>query len=437
MSEWKTALLGDTTEIVLSNIDKKIYPNEISIKLCNYMDVYSNRYLRRIHEFNPGSVTRPEYDRFKLNTGDVIITKDSETADDIAIPAVLIDQIDDLVCGYHLAILKPKKAELDGVFLMNLLQMPSVKLQFGAKANGITRYGMTKDGIHSIRIKYPSSLPEQRKIARILSSVDTVIEKTEATIAKYKAIQQGMMRDLFTRGLDENGHLRPRNEDAPRQYKHTELGWVPNEWKVDKLGNIMKRYGGYLQTGPFGSQLHAHEYQYEGIPVVMPQNINDGLIRTDQIARIHEQRANDLVRHRMNCGDIIIARRGELSRAAAISKVEEGWVCGTGCFLLRLKQSTLNADYTAYVYRQDFIQRQIDANAVGTTMPSLNNTVMAELFFPYCDEAEQKRIVERLTSIDRNIRTYQTFLSKKLLLKQGLMSDLLTGKKRVKTNTVM
>lgn len=197
----------------------------------------------------------------------------------------------------------------------------------------------------------------QRRIAEILSTLDEAIEQTEALIAKHQQIKVGLMHDLFTRGVTPDGQLLPTCKQAPDLYKESPLGWVPKEWGVKRLGGILRRYGGYLQTGPFGSQLHAHEYQVEGVPVVMPQDINDGLISIGQIARIHEGRAEELVRHRMRIGDIVIARRGDLSRAVAISSSEQGWVCGTGCFLLRLGQSTLRPDYAAYVYRQNFIQR--------------------------------------------------------------------------------
>jgi type I restriction enzyme S subunit len=163
----------------------------------------------------------------------------------------------------------------------------------------------------------------------------------------------------------------------------------------------------------------------------MPQDINDELIGIGQIARIHEGRAEELARHRMRIGDIVIARRGDLSRAAAISSSEQGWVCGTGCFLLRLGQSTLRPDYAAYVYRQNFIQRQIAATAVGTTMPSLNNSVMEALLFPFCKEDEQLRIVERLKGVEQEIHARSEGLFANRQLKNGLMHDLLTGRVRV------
>jgi type I restriction enzyme S subunit len=272
----------------------------------------------------------------------------------------------------------------------------------------------------------------QRRIAEILSIVDEAIAQTEALIAKYQQIKAGLMHDLFTRGVTSDGHLRPTRAQAPQLYRESPLGWIPKEWEVKRLGVILKQCGGYLQTGPFGSQLHAHEYQHEGVPVVMPQDINDGVISTDQIARIVERKAEELSRHRMRVGDIVIARRGELSRAAAIVESHEGWLCGTGCFLLRLGPSALHSDFAVCVYRHDLIQRQIAGMAVGTTMPSLNNTVMERLFFPFCDPEEQSRIIERLNSLDQFLRYLQYQALKLRQQKHGLMHDLLTGRVRVK-----
>ncbi|ABQ28186.1 restriction endonuclease subunit S [Geotalea uraniireducens] len=299
------------------------------------------------------------------------------------------------------------------------------KLNQGTSINGIIRSDLV-----AYLVELPA-LPQQRRIAEILSTLDETIEQTEVLIAKMQQVKAGLMHDLFTRGVTPDGHLRPTREHAPGLYKESPLGWIPKEWEVERLGNILRKCGGYLQTGPFGSQLHAHEYQAEGVPVVMPQDINNGLIGTENIARIHEARANDLARHRMSLGDMVIARRGDLSRAAAIRESEQGWVCGTGCFLLRLGQSALTADFAAQVYRQDFVQRQIVGRAVGTTMPSLNNSVMEGLFFPFCDLDEQVRIVERLEWMEMNICALNESQSVNRLIKRGLMHDLMTGNVQV------
>jgi type I restriction enzyme, S subunit len=154
---------------------------------------------------------------------------------------------------------------------------------------------------------------QQVEISSILRTCDQTIEKTEALIEKYQQIKAGLMHDLFTCGIGPDGKLRPPREQAPELYQETPIGWIPKEWTPRKLKEILVATGGYLQTGPFGSQLHAHEYTQEGVTVVMPQDINEGIIEEEQIARITEPRAQSLLKHRLRKGDVIIARRGEES----------------------------------------------------------------------------------------------------------------------------
>ena len=111
MSKWKEKYLTEIADIRVSNVDKKIYPNKSLVKLCNYMDAYSNDYITSKISFSIGSADENEIKRFGLQINDVIITKDSETPDDIAVSAVVVEEIENLICGYHLAILRPDKKE--------------------------------------------------------------------------------------------------------------------------------------------------------------------------------------------------------------------------------------------------------------------------------------------------------------------------------------
>jgi type I restriction enzyme S subunit len=286
---------------------------------------------------------------------------------------------------------------------------------------------ISRDWLSRIKFYQPQNTV-QRKIAHILQTIDQAIEKTEALIEKYQHIKAGLMHDLFTRGIGADGKLRPSREQAPELYQQTLIGWLPKAWEPLKLKDILKNSGSYLQTGPFGSQLHSHEYTHEGVPVVMPQDINDGIIDEVHIARIPERRAQSLLKHRLKIGDIIIARRGELSRAAAITDIEQGWVCGTGCFLLRLGGSNLDARFFSLIYRHPMVQRQVEGLAVGSTMPSLNNEIMGKLIFPYMSAAEQTAIADKVNLSEARITTLQSELVKLGNQKSGLMHDLLTGK---------
>lgn len=303
--------------------------------------------------------------------------------------------------------------------------------QLERHCNVTAQAGLYLGELAKIKIPLPPKV-QQEKIASILSTIDTAIEQTEALIEKYQHIKAGLMHDLFTRGVLPTGQLRPPREQAPELYQETAIGWIPRAWKVSRLETILRDSGGHLQTGPFGSQLHAHEYQSDGVPVVMPQDINDGLIGTESIARISEKRAVSLAKHQLKLGDIIIARRGELSRAAAVSETERGWLCGTGCFLLRLGRTDLNHFFFSHIYRYDYIQRQIAGTQVGTTMPSLNNSVMGRVYFPCPPPNEQNEISARLSKSEREIVSLKQHAEKLKLQKLGLMQDLLTGKVQVK-----
>ncbi len=211
MSEWVTRPLSTLADVRVSNVDKKSLPGEKPVLLCNYMDAYANDYIRSDIAFMEATASAAEIAKFKVDVGDVVVTKDSETPDDIGIPAVVTEQIDNLVCGYHLALLKPRKEFVDPVFLCKQLGSYEAARYFGQRAAGSTRYGLSNGALANFPVSLPG-LPKQRRIATILTGIDTAIEKTEALIAKYQQIKAGLMHDLFTRGVLPNGQLRPPRE---------------------------------------------------------------------------------------------------------------------------------------------------------------------------------------------------------------------------------
>ena len=119
-----------------------------------------------------------------------------------------------------------------------------------------TQVNLNTSIVENFEIFIPENIKEQRKIANILSTIDSVIEKTQSVIDKYKAIKQGMLKDLFTRGIDiTSGKLRPRYEVAPELYKESKLGWIPNEWVLIKLEEFASNDKNAIVDGPFGSNL--------------------------------------------------------------------------------------------------------------------------------------------------------------------------------------
>ncbi len=227
--------------------------------------------------------------------------------------------------------------------------------------------------------------------------MDRAIEQTEALIAKQQRIKTGLMQDLLTRGINEHGNLR---SEQTQQFKDSQLGRVLREWCVQSLGATLHRVRGRIQTEPFGSQLHAYEYVHEGIPVIMPQDIVDGSISSAMIARVPLNRADDLRKHRAKFNDVVFSRRGDLSRAAAIGEREVGWLCGTGCFLLRVSPEAVHSPWLVDAYRHHHVQKQIDTNSISSTMPSLNTSVVEQLTIAFPGIDEQRDIVRRRETVD-------------------------------------
>jgi type I restriction enzyme S subunit len=329
--------------------------------------------------------------------------------------------------------LKPKDRDVVCMrWLSYVLRMASCRAYVEVHASGTsgTMKNLPKAKLLEMEVAYPS-FPEQKSISMVLDTLDTNIRQTEAIITKLQQVKQGLLHDLLTRGIDANGELRPPVEVASHLYKESPLGWIPKEWEVVTLGQIAQRSGGLLQTGPFGSQLHAHEYVSDGVPVIMPQDMVDSELSVAQIARISQRKATVLSRHRVQANDIVFSRRGDLSRCVAIKDQHTGWLCGTGCLLARLSNKEINGYWLALVYQQPAVQTQVMGRAVGSTMANLNSSILGELTLSRPDIIEQNEVAQRLESISKRIEHESLKLEKLNKTKSGLMDDLLTGCVRV------
>ncbi len=164
---WTIRKLKYLASIRNSNVDKKSHDDEQAVLLCNYVDVYYNEYITESVEFMRATATVDEIRRFSLRKGDVLITKDSETWDDIAVPAFVDRNLEGVLCGYHLAQIRPYEDVVDGEYLFRAFASHAIRDQFRVAANGITRFGLSRDHISSAIFPVPP-LQEQRAIALFL-----------------------------------------------------------------------------------------------------------------------------------------------------------------------------------------------------------------------------------------------------------------------------
>jgi len=172
-----------------------------------------------------------------------------------------------------------------------------------------------------------------------------------------------------------------------------------SEWKEYKLGEIAD-----VQTGPFGSQLHQSDYVDVGIPSIMPVNIGDRMnISTEKIVYITEEDAVRLSRYRTQKGDIVYSRRGDVEKCAYINEDEAGWLCGTGCLRIRIDSAHADPKFVAYYLSTEDMKSWISNNAVGTTMPNLNSSILQQVPLSLPSLEEQKQIASILSSLDDKI----------------------------------
>jgi type I restriction enzyme S subunit len=419
--DWPSKKLVDIADICVSNVDKKSRPTEIPVKLCNYMDVYSNQYVTDLIDFMEASASKAEIERFSLRQGDVVITKDSETPDDIGIPAVIADEIDSLVCGYHLALIRPHGAELDPVYLAKQLSTSRVTRYFAVHAGGSTRYGLPISVIESVCIPTPPK-PEQTKIAEILSTVDRAIEQTEGLITKQRLIKAGLMQDLLTSGIDEHGNLR---SEATHKFKDSPLGRIPVEWDVELLDRCVRNDSpicyGILMPGP------GHD---NGVPVIKVRDIVGGKIRQNDLLLTDPKIDNQYKRSRLCEGDVLITIRGTTGRIAVVPPELDGANITQDTARVRLKEEHSHY-YFYFLLQSKGVQDQVSLHTVGQAVKGINIGDVKNISFGLPKKYEQLTIAARLQDIQTNLDNTGCQLGKLRRLKTALMQDLLTGKRRV------
>lgn len=187
-------------------------------------------------------------------------------------------------------------------------------------------------------------------------------------------------------------------------------------WERKTLGDLERESGGTIQTGPFGSQLHMSDYSETGTPVVMPTNIRDLRIDPMGIARVSDEHVARLARHKLRVGDIVYSRRGDVEKCALITENEEGWLCGTGCLLVRVQGASLDATFLSYLLSLPETRAWISQHAVGATMPNLNTAILREVPVEVPDIGTQRAIAATLGALDSKIESNRRVASQALAL---------------------
>ncbi|QGQ97549.1 restriction endonuclease subunit S [Paenibacillus psychroresistens] len=239
--EWSSKKLKHISFCFPSNVDKKTKLGEIPIKLCNYTDVYYHKYITANIEFMNATATSAQIIRFSLKSGDILLTKDSESPSDIGVASYVIDNITDLVCGYHITIVKVFE-QYNSLYYYYYLLSTGVKNYFETVANGITRYGIGVDGFNNTPVIIPSE-GQQQKIANFLyiktAQFDSIISKKEQLIQKLEEAKKSMISEVITGKVKiVDGEMVKRQPEEMKDSGVEWLGMIPKDWEITRIKNL-------------------------------------------------------------------------------------------------------------------------------------------------------------------------------------------------------
>lgn len=242
MNNWLPTKLEDIADIQLSNVDKKTHPGERAVRLCNYTDVYKNPFIdeEKAKSFMVASCNENEFCKFILKEGQVAITKDSETPDDIGVSTYIAENFEDVILGYHLALITPNKQKLDGRFLHYWFNKKYTKRYFENNAGGSgQRCSLNLDILKSIPVLLPN-LKTQKAISRILSNLDDKIELNNKINYELESLAKLIYDYWFVQFDFPNENGKPYKASGGKMIWNEDLKReIPEGWEVKKLINFV------------------------------------------------------------------------------------------------------------------------------------------------------------------------------------------------------
>lgn len=401
----QTLKLNEICEIITSPVDKKSYKNETPVLLCNYTDVYYNEFITKNINFMEATASDNEIKKYSLYKGDVVITKDSETPDDIGISTYIAEDIENLVCGYHLAILRPNTKYVNGLYLAYYLKLQQVLNIFSRFANGITRYSLINATYKAVPVLLPP-LAEQEKIAEILSLWDKAIEHTKELIAYKEKQKKGLMQNLLTgkkrlHGFNDDWETLDINDC----FYH--FGGTALEKYMDNAGEYK-----FISIGNYSTD---GKYIDNGNRIILNNITKMKLLNKNELVMVLNDKTSD----------------GKIIGACILIDKDNTYIYNQRSEKLVCKQNILPL-YAWFLLNSNYFRKKIFSKAQGGTQIYINfsSIIDIKIFLPPLNE--QKAIADILCKADEEIELLNKQLDLYTEQEKGLMQNLLTGKVRVK-----
>ena len=417
-AHWKVRRLRTIAEMRVSNVDKHSRTGEQPVRLCNYVDVYKADRIRTGMPLMAATAASEEIERFRLRPGDVLITKDSEAWDDIGVPALVEGATDDTVCGYHLALLRPLSDCVSGGFLFRAVQSSAVAYQFRVRANGVTRYGLTHNGIKSTWLPVPPSA-EQAAIVRFLDHADRRIRRYIRAKEKLIALLEEQKQVLIHQAV--TGQIDVRTGRPYSGYKCSGVEWleeVPEHWRVRRSKRVFVPRKELAR--PDDIQLSATQ----AYGVISQQRYEEAVGRKMvRILRHLEQR-----RH-VEIDDFVISMR---SFQGGLERAWEGGCIRSSYIVLRPVTRVI-VGYFGYLFKSlGYINAlQATANFIRDGQDlNYENYCRVDLPFPPIDEQQSiAQLLDRTTTAIRSAaERYSEEIERVRECRTRLIADVVAGK---------
>lgn len=253
-----------------------------------------------------------------------------------------------------------------------------------------------------LKVQIPPLVEQERIVAKIeelFSDLDNAVETLNATKAQLAVYRQSVLKEAF---------------DIDR-FPKVEMENVVDDIKI----------------GPFGTMLHKEDYIVGGVPVINPQHIKYQRINPSKKVTISEQKAHELSSYRLQKNDIIMGRRGEMGRTAPISSIEDGWICGTGSIIFRLKPE-FDALFYSKILSSPNIIAYLEKSATGTTMKNLNEKIVKHIPVPMITREEQLELIsfleDRLSICENIEKTVDSVLQQASAMRQSIPKQAFEGR---------
>ncbi|MCL4418418.1 MAG: restriction endonuclease subunit S [Actinobacteria bacterium] len=416
---WATSKLKYLSEVYSSTVDRYIYDDEIQVSICHYPDVYKNEFVDEDTLLNKGSCNQVEFKRFQLEKGLVILTKDSETPDDIGIPCYIEKNLSNVVCGYHLSIIKTNNNHINSKFLFRFIQSDKVRCHFEVQSKGIIRFSLGKSIIENLFVNLPP-LPEQQQIVEYLDNrtkpIDELIEKTKQKIELLKEKRTSLINHSVTKGLNPDVEMK----DSGIEW----IGEIPKHWIISKF-----KYD-TITPVRYGLNIENNKYANEGIRFIRITDLDDwgGLNPENGKYLTDSDVDNEFL---LNKYDLLLCRSGHTVGKSYLHLLDGKYT--SGGYLVRFNFGNyFSSKFIFYVTKTHFYWNWLYMNTIISTIENVNGEKYSNFNYPKPPITEQQQIVEyldfQMQKIDDLIEKENKRIELLKEYRQSLISEAVTGK---------